>query len=50
MFFNAEQWDDIHRAQYAAAMRVTPDHDDVQLTTQERVSFWAIAYEEGGEF
>lgn len=46
-FFNPAQWDDLHRAQYMAAMRVTPAHDDVTLTKQERDAYWCIAYGEG---
>jgi hypothetical protein len=47
MFFNADQWDDLHRRQLAAAMRATPAHDDVVLTKQERDAYWCIAYGEG---
>ncbi|WP_181437961.1 hypothetical protein [Curtobacterium sp. MCLR17_034] len=42
-FLNPEQWSRILKAQYAASMRVTGEHDDVQLTDSERVTFHDIA-------
>lgn len=46
-FLNPEQWSRILKAQYAASMRVTGEHDDVELSDKERISFNAIAHNIG---